>query len=96
MTGIVLVVATWALNSVAVGAFGIRPPGGGGGFRVEVAPPTGQWVVALLLAVLYGFFLGGMFRMACLQVRGRRIAVADLFSVSDVLADLAFGSAFTP
>lgn len=55
--------------------------------------PAGGWLEVALSAVLNGFFLGGMFRMACLQVQGRRIDVGDLFGIRDVLPQLALGSA---
>lgn len=71
--------------------FGIDRPGGWGGFRMPLRPEGKAVQVALAMAV-NGFFLGGMFRMACRQVRGLEIGVADLFSVVDVLPNLILGS----
>ncbi len=43
--------------------------------------------------VVDGILLGGLFRLACLQVRGRRISAGELFGVGDVIVELALGSA---
>jgi uncharacterized membrane protein len=43
-------------------------------------------------AMIAGFFLGGMTRMAVNQVRGQAPRVKDLFTVSDVWFDLVLGS----
>ncbi len=56
--------------------------------------PTGVSLVpAIVSAMIGGFFLGGMMRMAVGQVRGRVPRVGDLFSVTDVWFDLILGSA---
>ncbi len=63
----------------------------GGGFPVggNRAAGVARTVVS---ALTNGFFLGGMVRMACKQVRGQRIAIGDLFSVFDCLPQLALAS----
>ncbi len=43
---------------------------------------------SLVVTIVNGFFIGGMFRMACNQLRGRQIHILDLFAVSDVLGRL--------
>ena len=49
------------------------------------------FLVAMIEALINGFLYAGMFRMACLQIRGRRIHVSDLFGVTDVAGQLAIG-----
>jgi len=65
--------------------------GGMGGFRWPM-PREEMAVQVILGALINGFFVGGLFRMACRQVRGERIGVNDLFSVINVLGELALGS----
>ena len=91
VTGLIVVIANGVLYGVVSTVFGIPLPRGGG-FRAEVPPASGL-LEAVLTAVLNGFFLGGMFRMACRQVRGERFRVSDLFGITDVLTELAIGSA---
>jgi hypothetical protein len=92
-TGLVVVLGNWLLNGALAAVLGERVPDVGGGFRLEVPlDATGRWAHAVLSVVLNGFFLGGLVRMACLQLRGRPVAVGDLFSVTDVLGELAIGS----
>ncbi|MFO0908371.1 MAG: hypothetical protein U0794_08425 [Isosphaeraceae bacterium] len=94
-TWIVASIAVLVANGVLHGAVetlaGSRLPRAGGGFHLTV-PPSGRLVEFLLSSVVNGFFLGGMFRMACLQLRGRTIQVSDLFSVTDVLHELLIGT----
>ncbi len=52
-----------------------------------------QILPAMLGAIVAGFFLGGMIRMAVNQVRGRQPHLGDLLSITDVWFDLALGSA---
>jgi hypothetical protein len=56
-------------------------------------PPGVPLVPAIVSAMIGGFFLGGMMRMAVGQVRGRAPRVGDLFNVTDVWFDLVLGSA---
>lgn len=81
------------LSSIAFRAFGLPSIEAGHGFRLPVMI-TGRTIQAVVGLTVNGIFLGGLSRMACLQVRGRDFGVGALFSVSDVLANLAFGSAF--
>lgn len=69
--------------------FGLRVQFGGG-FPIAMRRMPGA--EAALSAFLYGLFLGGMFRMACKQVRGQPIRVTDLFGVTDCLLELAVAS----
>ena len=73
------------------GQFGLRVQFGGG-FPITLGHRPGATQV-VLSALVYGLSLGAMTRMACLQVRGRRIRLADLFGVGDCLVELAFASA---
>lgn len=91
LAGLIVLIGNSALFAAVNAVLGVRL-NPAGGFRVAV-PPAGQLVHAILAAVLNGLLLGGMFRLACLQVRGRRISVFDMASVSDVLPQLALGSA---
>ena len=91
LTGLIVVAANGILYSVVSTVFGAPLPRGIG-FRVEVPPASGLFE-ALLSAVLNGFLLGGMFRMACRQVGGERFGISDLFGITDVLTELAIGSA---
>jgi hypothetical protein len=90
LTGLIAALGNWVVLEAVSSVVG--KPHGHRGFGVPV-PQDDSWLHILVIAVVDGFFLGGMFRMACLQVRGRPIHVRDLFSVTDVLPQLAFGSA---
>lgn len=96
LTWVVIALIVMLCNAVVFGAVhgftGRRLPAGGGGFHVQV-PPVGQVLDVVLGSILNGFFLGGMFRTACLQIRGRRPKVSDLFELSNVLNELVIGSA---
>src|SRR5262249_49777810 len=92
LTGLVVVVGNWALNAAAVQILGERFQIRGGGFRIEGFSPK-PWVHGVLSTVLNAFLPGGLFRMACLQLRGRRIEVGDLFGVVDVVPELVIGAA---
>jgi hypothetical protein len=92
LTGLVVVVGNWALNAAAVRILGEQFHVRGAGFRIEVYSPK-TWLHGVLCAVLNAFLLGGLFRMACLQLRGVRIAAGDLFGIVDVLPELVVGAA---
>jgi hypothetical protein len=80
-------------NSVVSGAaLSLLPNRGGNGLRID-GPADSKLITCLINGIIIGFFYGGMFRMACLQVRGKRVAVSDLFGVTDVLWELVVGSA---
>lgn len=48
-----------------------------------------RWLVA---AIINGYFLGGLFRMACKQVRGEPFGVGDMFTTGERLPALAGAS----
>src|SRR5438105_3516648 len=73
LTALIVLLCNWAAEGLVFSVFKIRPVGKAEDvFRMPL-PPEGQVVQAALTAVIDGFFLGGMFRMACRQVRGQRI-----------------------
>ena len=53
---------------------------------------AGQLLPFVLSSVVISPFLGGMYRMACRQLRGQAVGVETLFSVVDVLPQLILGS----
>ena len=65
-----------------------------GGVRMML-PPIRLTVGTMVTAAINGLFLGGMFRMACLQIRGKEIGFFDFFSVSDVFLELVTGAVLT-
>jgi hypothetical protein len=89
LAGVLVMVGNWLVLGAISSLFGHRPRLGG--FWLPV-PSDLRWYDVALVSVVNGFFLGGMFRMACRQVRGGRAEVGDLFSVTDVLPQLALGS----
>lgn len=92
LAGLAVVIGNWIVHAVVGSIFGGRIHLGGAGFRLDL-PPSGQVLDVVLSTVVNGLFIGGMFRMACRQLRGRPIAVTDLFGVLDVLGDLVLGAA---
>ncbi len=88
--GLALVCNAGVLGLVS-SLFGVHPPWRVGGFRMPMWSGGGAISMAVTMAV-NGFFLGGMMRMACRQVRGRKITVGDLFSVVDVMPNLILGA----
>jgi uncharacterized membrane protein len=91
LAGLIVVAGNAALGSLVSAITGQRLPLGIG-FRLEV-PPARTLIEAILTAVLNGFLLGGLFRMACKQVRREPIGIGDLFSITDVFTELAIGLA---
>jgi uncharacterized membrane protein len=83
-----------AASGVVVTIAGPPHIGHRGGFRMPLLFNATTAVHAVLTAVVGGFFVGGMFRMACRQVRGLAFGVDTLFSITDVLPNLILGSAF--
>ena len=83
LAGLIVLVGNSLLYGAVYSILGNPIPRSGGGFRVAL-PPPGTLLNAVLSAILNGLFLGGMFRMACLQVRGKTIAFTDLFGVAQV------------
>jgi hypothetical protein len=92
LTGLIVVIGHGAVVGFVFSLLGEKAPIGPGGFRFDV-PPSSKLLEALLTTIVTGFSLGGMFRMACLQVRGNRVHVRELFGITDVLSELALGSA---
>lgn len=91
LTMLVVLVGNSLVSKLADSLFHVGRNGGLVGFRWPM-PREEMAVQVVLAALINGFFVGGMFRMACRQVRGERIQVSDLFSVVDVLNELALGS----
>jgi hypothetical protein len=91
VTSLVVIVVNSVLGGIAVALlpddlkFNLNP----NGVRFESQGPT--FFVAMIESLINGFLYAGMFRMACLQIRGRRIHVSDLFSISDVAGQLLIG-----
>src|SRR5438105_3232758 len=87
---LIVLIGYWAINGMIFATFRIGHGRGFGGFRVPLLRPEGQLLQvlqAVLSWIIIGFFLGGMFRMACQQVRGYAVRVETLFSVFDVLPE---------
>jgi len=92
VVSLIVISLNLAIEGAVESAFGVGLVLSGGGYRVSV-PEAGRFVHVLLAAVLNGFLLGGMIRLACLQLRGSPAHVADLFGVTEVARELAIGSA---
>lgn len=91
LTMLIVLVGNSLVSKFADALFHLGGNGGIIGFRWPM-PREEMAVQVVLAALINGFFVGGMLRMACRQVRGERIQVSDLFSVVDVLNELALGS----
>jgi hypothetical protein len=92
VTSLVVIVVNSLLGGIAVALlpddlkFKFDPNG------LQIKSSQGPtFLVAAIESLINGFLYAGMFRMACLQIRGRRIHVSDLFSVTDVAGQLAIG-----
>ena len=92
LAGLIVLMGNSALLGALQPLFHAKLPAGGRGFRFEV-PPATELIPAVIVAMVNGLFLGGMFRLAGLQIRGRRITLSDFFGVIDVFGELALGSA---
>jgi hypothetical protein len=92
LTSLIVLVCYVPVLSLLSAPFGVRHIQGPGGFRMPVFPPGGTALQVALTMIVLGFFLGGMFRMACKQVRALPIGVEDLFRIVDVLPNLFLGS----
>lgn len=91
LTALVVIVANGFVTGAISSHFRLHLEHGFGGFRWPM-PRAGTAVFIFVSALVNGFFVGGMFRMACRQIRGQRIGVADLLGVVDVLGELLLGS----
>ena len=95
LTVLVQFLCVWALSELAQAAFGR-------GLHVDIrfGPPRfhpprrgpGGFAQGVATLAVCGIFAGGMIRMGLKQLRGLPIAVADLFSVTDVLPNLLLAS----
>jgi hypothetical protein len=91
LTALIVLICNSVLGGLVFSFFRVRRIGGPGAFWVGLSS-GGQVLQAVLSTVVTAFFLGGMFRMACRQIRGRDVGVETLFSVVDVLPQLILGS----
>jgi hypothetical protein len=91
LTVLIVLTGNWVLGGMVFSAFGIKKPDGTWPFWIGLSRP-GLALQFGLSTVVNGVFLGGMFRMACRQIRGRGVGVGDLFSILDVLPQLFLGS----
>ncbi len=90
---LIVLVAYSLVGSTLFALFGMRWPGGAGGFRMPPGPGAGALHYVSTIVVV-GFFVGGMIRMANRQVLGQEPRIEDLFSVVDVGVQLLAGSVF--
>jgi uncharacterized membrane protein len=90
---LIVLIAESVVGRALFAVFGMRWPGGAGGFRLPPAPGAGALHYVSTIVVV-GFFLGGMIRMASHQVVGREPRIEDLFSVFDVGLQLLAGAVF--
>jgi hypothetical protein len=89
---VLIVLAAYSVVGGAVFSFfNVRAPRGARPFWIGLSP-RGQLLQFVLTPVVIAPFLGGMFRMACRQVRGQPVGLETLFSVVDVLPQLLLGS----
>ena len=63
----------------------------GGGVIFGLGTMLVMFVGMVLMIVLAFILMGGMYRMAIKQIRGEPIQVSDLWSVTDVIGQLALG-----
>jgi hypothetical protein len=88
---LIVLVCNSALSGLIHAVFRVRKVGGPGAFWTGLSP-GGKAFQFVISEVVNGLFLGGMFRMACQQIRGRGARLEMLFSVLDVLPQLVLGS----
>ena len=91
LTVLIVTVCYSALNGAAFSVFDVRAIRGARPFWMG-RPARGQAIQFVLTSVVISPFLGGMYRMACRQIRGQTVGVETLFSVLDVLPQLILGS----
>jgi hypothetical protein len=90
LTVVLVLIAHSALSGVVFSVFGIRH--GHRPWPFWIGLRAGLAVHFVVSTVLIGFFLGGMYRMACQQLRGRSVDIGTFFSVLDVFPQLLLGS----
>lgn len=81
------------LGGVVFTFFHVPQPRGVGGFRWTL-PHGASALEVVITAIVVGFFVGGMTRMACRQVRGEPFGIDDLFGSIEEIGELALGCAF--
>jgi hypothetical protein len=92
LTMLVSMVGVAIGEGISTGALHVASRGMFGGL-IGLGAPGVPVLPVMLGAIIGGFFLGGMIRMAVNQVRGRPPHLEDLFSITDVWFDLVLGSA---
>jgi hypothetical protein len=91
LTVLIVMVCYSVVSAAVFSLFGIRPPRGERPFWIGLSA-RGPALSLVLSSVVISPFLGGMYRMACRQLRGQAVGVETLFSVVDVLPQLILGS----
>jgi uncharacterized membrane protein len=87
---VVIGILSFVVNSMTGATVGRGgPPSAGNPFAV-LGPM--MFISSLIQWVISTFFMGGLFRMATMQLRGQPISIGDMFSVSDVLPSLLVAS----
>src|SRR3954453_17780412 len=74
LTALIVLVCNSALSGTVFSFFRVRRIGGPGAFWMGLSP-EGRALQVVLTTAINGLFLGGMFRMACRQIRGRAVGV---------------------
>jgi uncharacterized membrane protein len=91
LTVLIVLVCYSVVSGVVFSFFNVRPVRGARPFWMGLSA-RGQALPFVLSSVVISPFLGGMYRMACRQLRGQPVGVETLFSVVDVLPQLILGS----
>jgi hypothetical protein len=91
LTVLIVMVCYSALTGVVFSIFDVGVIHGARPFWMGLSS-RGQAIPFILTSVIISPFLGGMYRMACRQIRGQPVGVETLFSVVDVLPQLILGS----
>ena len=91
LTVLIVLVCNAVLSRLVFSLFGVRRMRGAGPFWIGLSGP-GLALQFVVSTAVNGLFLGGIYRMACWQIRGRAVGVGALFSVLDVLPQLLLGT----
>jgi hypothetical protein len=91
LTVLIVLIGYSVVGGMIYSLFRVKPIGGPGAFWIGLSPKR-QAMPIILSTVVISPFLGGMFRMACRQIRGQHVGIETLFSVVDVLPQLILGS----
>ena len=83
LAGIIYLGASLFISSIFDNGVHTGNTSSNGGFQIEVHTPF-QMVGDLLTTIVYGLLEAGLFRMALLQIRGKRIDPVTFLSVRDV------------